>query len=123
MDMKKVFIFVLSVLAILAISLPAAASFAPDARPLSADSSIKSVTPFDGSVVRAQQVRDPTGAAGISRQEVTGEETPVTMNYNPYYPVTTYPAWIPNWWGSWGWGGPGWGGWSWPSWNTWGGYW
>jgi hypothetical protein len=121
--MKKLAVCILSVLAILAVALPAAASFVPDVQSLSADSSIKSVTPFDGSIVRVQQLRDPTGAAGISRQEVTGEESSVPMNYNPYFPFTTNPAQISNWWGGWGWGGLGWGGWGWPLWNNWGGYW
>lgn len=110
-DMKKLAILVLSVLAALAVALPAA-GFIPDVRSLSVDpGTIKGVAQLDGSVLRAQQVRDTTGAAGISRQEVTGEETPVPMNYNPY------------WWGRWGWGGPGWNGWGWPLWNSWGGWW
>ncbi len=97
MDMKKLAIFILSVLAILALALHAG-----------------------GYVVKAQQLRDPTGAAGISRQEVTGVEPPVPMSYNPYFPYTAYPARISNWWGGWGWGGPGWGSWGWPLWNSWG---
>ena len=92
MDKKKTAIFVLSVLAALAIALPAG--------------------------VHAQQLRDPTGAAGISRQEVTGVETPVPMNYNPYFPYIANPARISNWWI-----GPGWGGYGWPLWNMWGGWW
>lgn len=110
--MKKLAVFVLSVMAILAIALPATASFVPDAR--SPDSGIiGSPAAPDGSVIRAQQVRDTTGAAGISRQEVTGEETPVSMGYDPYFPFTVNPARIYGWWGGWGW----------PMWNSWGGWW
>ncbi len=119
MDMKKIATCILSMLAILAIALPAAASSVPGDPSLNVDSSIiESVTPFDGSVVRAQLVRETTGAAGISRQEVTGVETPVPMNYNPYFPFIANPARISNW--GWGWGGLGWGGWGWPLWNNWG---
>jgi hypothetical protein len=112
--MKKLAIFVICVLSVLAVALPAAASFVPDARSLSFDSGvINGAAPNDGSVVRAQQVRDTTGAAGISRQEVTGEEMPVPMGYNPYFPFTVDPARIYGWWGGWGW----------PMWNGWGGWW
>jgi hypothetical protein len=78
----------------------------PDVPSLDADvSAIKRVTPLDGSVVRAQQVRETTGSAGISRQEVTGVERSVPMNYTgmnvenqglsyPYFPFTAKPEQI-----------------------------
>ncbi len=42
---------------------------------------VKSVNPNGGSVIKAQQVRETTGAAGISRQEVTGVEGVVPGSY------------------------------------------
>jgi hypothetical protein len=66
---------------------------------------VKSVTPNDGSVIRAQQVNETTGAAGISRQEVTGVQRSVPMNYTgmnvenqglsyPYFPFAATPEQI-----------------------------
>jgi len=41
---------------------------------------VKSVNPYGESLIKAQ-ARDPTGAAGISRQEVTGVEGAVPVSY------------------------------------------